>query len=123
MLAQWFNACLGLWLMGAPSALGFGGLSVANDHVIGPLAAGCALIAAHEVMRPLRWINVPLGAWMILSPACFHDGAASALNSVLVGLMLCLLAPHGASLYRATAGGWPSLWRWWKQHRPRTAAT
>jgi hypothetical protein len=48
MWAQLINALLGMWLMAAPAVLGYIGPARTNDRIIGPLAAGAALIAIWE---------------------------------------------------------------------------
>jgi hypothetical protein len=52
MWAQCLNAMLGIWLMAAPTILGYGGPARTNHQIVGPLAVSCAVIALWEVTRP-----------------------------------------------------------------------
>ena len=106
---QVLNTVLGIWLMVAPAVLGYGGPGAMNDRVCGPLAAGFALIAMHEVTRPLRWIILPVGVWLLVAPWVLGYGTAAAVNSVVVGLLLTLLAPWGGRVRHGFGGGWSSL--------------
>src|SRR5689334_5140639 len=106
---QALNAVLGIWLMAAPAVLGYGGSAALNDRVCGPLAAGFALIAVHEVTRPLRWLILPVGIWLLAAPWVLGYETAAAANSVVVGLLLCLLAPRGGLVRYDFGGGWTSL--------------
>ena len=111
MWARVATAALGVWLMVAPAVLDYAGAARTNDRVVGPIAAGLAVVAAWEVARGLRWTAVPLGGWLLIAPwALGHAGTAATLNSVLVGLCLIALAPAGGATRQRFGGGWSALW-------------
>jgi hypothetical protein len=110
MWAQLINAALGVWLMAAPSILGYDDPARTNDQIVGPLAATVAVIAWWEVTRSVRWINVLLGLWLLVSPWVLGYGDAGVtLHSFAIGTPLALLAVvQGKSKHRF-GGGWSAL--------------
>ena len=111
MWAQLINAMLGIWLMAAPTILGYGGPARTNAHIVGPLAVSCAVIALWEVTRPLRWGNFALGLWLLLASWMFTDTWAVFLNSSLVGILLLSFAlVRGTVEPQRFGGGWSALW-------------
>jgi hypothetical protein len=111
MTAQIVNAALGIWLMAAPAVLGYEGAACAVDRVVGPVAAACAIIAAHSATRPLRWGNAVLGLGLLLAPWVLRYGWAAAVDSTVVGLLLVTFAALGGRPRQRVGGGWSSLWR------------
>lgn len=111
MAVRGVNVALGIWLMAAPTVLGFSGVARTNDRIVGPVVAACAIIALHEVGRPLRRVNQLLGLWLLLAPWVLGYGFVPLLNSTVVGLLLmsCSLV-RGASRQQL-GGGWSSLWK------------
>jgi hypothetical protein len=112
MWAQLINAMLGIWLMAAPTILGYGGPARTNSHIVGPLAVSCAVIALWEVTRPVRWGNLALGLWLLVAPWVFTDTWGALFNSSLVGLLLMAFAlVRGTVEPQRFGGGWSALWR------------
>lgn len=111
MGARLLAAALGIWLMAAPSVLGYAGAAMRNDRIIGPLAASFALIAIWEVVRPLRHLNTLLGTWLLVAPWLLGFPPPATINSLLVGAALILLSRVRGPLKQRFAGGWSSLWR------------
>ena len=112
MWAQLINTILGIWLMAAPSILEYGDPARTNHHIVGPLAASCAVIALWEVTRPLRWGNLGLGLWLLVSAWVFAAPWAIALSSSFVGILLSAFSfVSGGVDWRRYGGGWSTLWR------------
>ncbi len=103
------NAALGLWLMAAPAALGYGGAARANDRIVGPVAASLAVIAISQVTRPLRWGNVALGVWLLLAPWLLPYDAVSRVNSLAVGVGLIGFGLIRGPTPQRLGGGWSAL--------------
>lgn len=102
-------AGLGIWLMAASSVLGYTGTTRNADVIAGALIASTAIMAATEVLRPLRWGNTAIGAWLVVAPWLLGYGSAALVNSTVVGLLVI-----GASLVRGPiesrfGGGWSAL--------------
>jgi hypothetical protein len=109
----WFQLAafaVGAWLTASPGVLGFGGPTAANAHVVGPLAALFAVIAASEVTRPVRWLNLPLGGWLVVAPWVLGSGWVECANSTAVGLALAGLAGVRERIDESFGGGWRVLW-------------
>jgi hypothetical protein len=112
-------ASIGLWLMFAPSALGFGRPAAASAWIVGPVVASLATIAMWGATRGTRWANVPLGAWLVLAPLVLAHPPQAAANSVACGLLILVLAPRAGAQTHQFGGGWASLWRGATQAQPR----
>jgi hypothetical protein len=108
--AQLAAFVVGVWLTAAPGVLEFGGPAAANAHVVGPLAAMFALIAAFEVTRPVRWLNLPLGGWLVIAPWVLGYGWAELANGTAAGLALAGLACLRGKVEESFGGGWRVLW-------------
>ena len=111
MWAQLASTALGVWLMAAPSVMGYHGPARTNDHVVGPVVATFACVAIWEVTRPVRWGNVVLGLWLVLAPWVLAAGWAATANETFTGVVLCCLALVRGRLTIAAGGGWSALWR------------
>ena len=111
MWVQLANAAVGIWLMAAPDVLGYGGPARAVDRTAGPLAAGVALVAAHQAARPLRWGNLPLGLWLLVAPWALAYGTVATANSTVAGLLLAGLASVRGAVTHRFGGGWVAVWR------------
>jgi len=110
MWAQVINTMLGLWLMAAPAALGYGRPAATNDWIVGPLVATFACIAIWECTRSLRWLNAPLGVWLLIAPWLLDYSWEARANSVAVGLAITALAFVGGQITEQFGGGWSVLW-------------
>lgn len=111
MWAQAINVLLGIWLMAAPTTLGYSGLAANSDHIVGPLVATFACIALWEVTRALRWLNLPLGLWQVVAPWLFDYPTAAAINGTIVGIAVAALTCIRGRLHHRFGGGWSALWK------------
>jgi hypothetical protein len=103
---------LGIWLMIAPSALGYEKNIADNAHIVGPLIATFSMIAIWECTRNVRLFNFPVAVWMLAAPLFITYGNDTALlhdYAVAISIMLLLLVKP-VRKYRF-GGGWPSIWR------------
>ena len=110
MWARVAGALAGIWLMAAPSVLGYAGAARISDLIVGPIAASLSIVAMSQVTRSVRWATVPLGFWAIVSPWVLGAPAAARVSGLVAGVVL-LATPWVAG--RRTArfgGGWRSLW-------------
>jgi len=101
-LASGANLLLGLWLIGAPFALGYATDAVPKWNAIG---AGLLIttFAAVRLGVPSRsawmsWVNAALGAWLVAAPILlnYRPGAAF-LNDVVTGLAIALFGLRSAA--------------------------
>ena len=111
MRAQLLSVVIGVWLMIAPAAIGYGGMAAQNDRIIGPIAATFATIAASEATRPVRWANVVLGAWMVLASPWLGGPIAAIANEMLAGVALIGLSLVRGRISSRFGGGWSVLFR------------
>ena len=110
MWARLLSAALGAWLMASPDVLSYGGTAAFNDHVVGPIVVGSAVVAAWPVMRPMRWVGLVAGAWLLVTPWIFGYYETAALeNSSVVGFLLAALALLDGEEGSRFGGGWRSL--------------
>jgi len=110
MWARVMGALAGIWLMAAPSVLGYAGAARISDLVVGPIAASLAIVAMSQVTRPVRWATVPLGLWAILSPWLLGAPAAR-VSGLAAGVLLAATAFVAGRRTARFGGGWRSLWR------------
>jgi hypothetical protein len=102
------SAAVGIWLMAAPSVLGYDPPAATSDRIVGPLVASFALIAAWEATRALRWVNVALAAWLLLSPFLLRQTEVAP-SHILSGLVIGALSLVRERRKHSFAGGWASL--------------
>lgn len=111
MWAQVVNFILGLWLMAAPSVLGYAGTAADSNHIVGPVIATFAMIAWWECTRSVRLWNVPLGAWLIVAPwVLAYDDNQILLNDSAVGALVIFFSFFKGKVEGVYGGGWSSLW-------------
>jgi hypothetical protein len=108
--AQLACTALGVWLMAAPQVLGYHGAARTNDHVVGPLVATFACVAAWEATRSVRWVNLPLGAWLVLAPWVLGGGWFEAAHGTAAGLAVAALALARGETRQKLGGGWSAVW-------------
>ena len=111
MLPRVVNVILGIWLMAAPSLLGFEGTVAAiNGRTAGPVIAACAIVAMAEVTRGVRWANCILGQWLLLAPLVLHYASWAATTSdVLTGMFVILSSLPRGRVKEKYGGGWSRL--------------
>jgi hypothetical protein len=105
------SLALGVWLMAAPAALGYGDPARTNDRVVGPIVASIACVAVWEVVRALRWVNVVPALWLLTAPWVLGYERDAAVNSVAVGLALLALVVVRGPVRQRFGGGWRALLR------------
>jgi hypothetical protein len=112
-----FAAALGGWLVVSPAVLGYSGAAEANVRAVGPIVIGSSLVAAWQLMRPLRWVEGAAGAWLLVVPWILVKwyGTTATLNSLAVGLALVGLAFLGGKTTKNFGGGWVSVLSFLKQ--------
>jgi hypothetical protein len=111
MFPQFINMAIGLWLMAAPAALGYGRPASVSDHIIGPLVATFACIAIWEATRAVRWVNFPLGLWAIVAPWALGAPTAAVINGAACGIAIAALSCFGGRVEQPFGGGWSAVWR------------
>ncbi|HEX5476085.1 MAG TPA: SPW repeat protein [Vicinamibacterales bacterium] len=96
--ASWVNFLLGLWLIVAPFAMGFGVMRgvAANDVVFGILIAVFALWSLTSLVPPpaVSWLVAIFGLWVLISPAALAYGGISVVASrtnVVTGVIVLIL--------------------------------
>lgn len=104
------NTILGVWLMAAPDALGYGDPARTNDHIIGPLIVSFAMIATSEVTHSARWVNVLLGLWLAVAPLLGYPFRI-AMHSVVIGLVVAACSLVRGTIKDHVGGGWSVLWK------------
>ena len=111
-LPQLVVFALGVWLMAAPSVLGYTGTSAeTSDRLVGPVVAAFGFVAASAITRSVRWVNLLAAAWLLIGPWLLGFPADAAVNSVVVGLLVAVLTPFGSPDPDRFGGGWSSLWK------------
>jgi hypothetical protein len=111
VIARITGVALGIWLMAAPAVLEYGGDAATSDRIAGPIGGSLALVAASQVLRPLRWTVIPVGAWLVIAPLVLgYDIAAATVNSVVCGTIFIATAFWRGQLTETFGGGWSVLW-------------
>ena len=111
VIAQLIASVAGLVVMMTPSLAGYEGLAADIDHVIGPLAIAVGIMAASQILRPLRWLQVGLGGLLLGSMFFVMRPPAGLVAVSLATATLILTAIVRGSLDVNFGGGWSSLWR------------
>lgn len=107
------NSMLGLWLIIAPTLLGYHGVlpSMRNSVFIGIVIL---IVSVEAIELPEAWeelICVLGGLWLISSPwiLSFHGPTASTANTIIVGSLVVVFAM--LALFRCR-----DFQRWWNTH-------
>ena len=109
MWARVAGTLAGIWLMAAPSVLGYAGAARISDLIVGPIAASLSIVAMSEVTRAVRWATVPLGLWAIVSPWLLGAPAAARVSGLAAGVVLAATALVAARRTARFGGGWRAL--------------
>ena len=107
---RFLGVVAGIWLMAAPSMLGYTGVWRTNDSIAGAVAVSAAIIAMSEATRAVRWVNVAVGAWLLVSPIVLPLGQAPLWHRMLAGLLLLSTASVRGRMRSRVGGGWPAVW-------------
>jgi hypothetical protein len=116
VIARFVAVAAGIWLMFAPTVLGYGGVAEVNDRIFGPIGGSLAFVAIWEVVRAVRWGTLPVGIWLVAAPLVLaYDHTGAAISSIIVGVVMAVSAFLGGTVSSSFGGGWrsiaPSQWR------------
>ena len=111
MWAQILATAVGIWLMAAPSVLGYEDRARTNDLIVGPIVASFACVAIWEVTRSLRWVNVPIGIWMLIAPWLLGYKSETLIHSSIVGVVMIGLSLVRGRITHQFGGGWTAVWK------------
>jgi hypothetical protein len=102
---------IGVWLMMAPSVLGYPAPARVSDWIVGPVVAMLGFVAVAEATRPVVRAAVAPGLWLLVAPWLLGYGSTATWNGVAAGIVITTLsliaAPMDPSRY---GGGWSVLW-------------
>lgn len=106
------NILLGLWLMAAPTVLGYDPAASDNGHIVGPLIVTFATIALWEATNAVRYWILPVSLWLLLAPWVLGYSLPLAIASdMIVGVLSAICAWQKKPLKHRYGGGWRALWR------------
>lgn len=112
MWAQLINVALGIWLMLAPSVLGFDGAPETIDRLIGPLVVLGGLLAIRDVTRSARYLLFLPALFLVLAPWFLHYQPGVALTTgSLTGIAISICAAIPGRRHERIGGGWLALLR------------
>jgi hypothetical protein len=116
LIARILVVAVAVWLMAAPSVLGYGDPARTNDRIIGPIAGAFAFVACWQILMAMRWPTLPLGLWLVVAPlALDYDSTASWVSSIASGVVIAAAAFVGRDVRDEFGGGWrsvrPKAWR------------
>jgi hypothetical protein len=110
VIPQALSAALGIWLMMAPSLLGYTGTHAARvAWIVGPLVFTFATMSLWAVLRSMRWINVALGLAVSILGLALRSSTSDLFNHVVCGILVAVLSIPRGHLRHAFGGGWRSL--------------
>ena len=107
--AQLATAAAGLWLMAAPTVLGYGGFAQSVDRMVGPIAVSVGVVAASGVVRGVRWLGLALGLALLIIPWPAGYGTIPLVNSLITGGVVVVLAFVRGAVKDRYGGGWSAL--------------
>jgi hypothetical protein len=111
MLTHLLASLVGIWLMAAPSALGYPRPAATNDWIVGPLIATFGIVACWGATRSLRWANVVLAGWLLVAPLPLKHPIHASLNSIACGVAVIGLSLVRGKLKHQFGAGWAGAWR------------
>ncbi len=109
MWPRFVNVAIGIWLLGAPAVLGYGGIAADVDRTAGPAVAAVAAVAVTQATRSIRWLNLPIGLWLLAAPLILDYPSVAAINSAVSGLLIAGLSLVPGKISLRTGGGWAAL--------------
>jgi hypothetical protein len=111
MLVKFISALAGIWLMAAPSVLGFDKTIANNDHIIGPVIASFAIISLSPCTSMVRKFNLPLGVWLLLAPWILsYENSYAIVNDSFTGILVILFSLAKIKIKKRFGGGWKAIW-------------
>lgn len=106
MIWQWIAFVVAVGVMAAPDTLGLSESVADAFHVLGPIAASIAGMAAYDVLRSLRRAHLLVGPAIALAPILLGAEGAAIAVGVIAGLALALLGLPGPPPRAKFGGGW-----------------
>jgi hypothetical protein len=110
MWARILTIGAGLWLMIAPSVLGYSGAAAHINRITGPLASTFALIAMWEATRAMRWAVLPITLGTLLAPLLFEHSSVATVSNVLTAMIMAVCSFVKGKRQHQFGGGWRALW-------------
>ena len=110
MIWQLVALALAIALMVAPEVLPLSDASANAIHVLAPIDAAVAAMAASSVLRDLRRLHLLLGPGIAAVPLLLGGDPVGRAVVALGGLILAALAFPGASDTGRMGGGWRAVW-------------
>ncbi len=112
MWAKIINIILGIWLIVAPSILGYGSAPSDNGHIVGPIIVTFSVIALWEASHGVRKWNYPFALWLLLAPWILeYDYALAAGSDMVTGILVIIFSSFKQKIENRYGGGWVSLWK------------
>ena len=109
MIWQAIAFLIAIGLMATPGVLGLSEPVADAYHILGPVAASIAGIAASDVLRGLRRAHLLVGPAIALAPILLGGEPVAIAVGVVAGGSLTLLAFPGRSEPGKFGPGWPML--------------
>ena len=109
MIWQFVAVAVAVAVMAAPDLLGLEGAVADAFHILGPIAAAVAAMAASSVLRGLRRLHLLLGPAIALAPFLLGAEPAAMAVGVVAGGILAALAFPGGARPGQYGGGWPAV--------------
>ncbi|HET6381558.1 MAG TPA: hypothetical protein VFH63_11090 [candidate division Zixibacteria bacterium] len=109
MIWQLLAFAIAVAVMASPDVLDLGDPVADAFHVLAPIDAAVAAMAASPVLRNLRRVHLVLGPMIALAGLLLGGGPPAAAVGLLGGTPLALLALPGAPRPGRYGGGWKAL--------------
>ena len=109
MIWQLLAFTVAVAVMAAPDLLGLEGAVADAFHILGPLAAAVAAIAASSVLRGLRRLHLLFGPAIAVTPFLLGAEPTAMVVGVVAGAVLAALAFPGGARPGRYGGGWPAV--------------
>ena len=109
MIWQIVAFLLGIGVMASPDLLGLTDTVADAFHILGPIAASIAGMAAFDVLRPVRRAHLLVGPLIALAPIVFGGTAAALAVGLAAGAVLVAVAFPGDAPAGQYGGGWRAV--------------
>jgi hypothetical protein len=110
MIWQGIAFLVAIGVMAAPDVLGLSESVADAFHILGPVAASIAGMAAADVLRGVRRAHLLVGPAIALAPIVLGGGVTAIAVGVVAGGMLALLAFPGPARPGKYGEGWRAVW-------------
>ncbi len=98
----------GVWLLAAPSVLGYGGTASDAHRVVGSVGAAAATISLSEVTRSIRWIAVVAGI-LAIATAWVGTESQALVSAAIAGGLMVVGDLIGSEPRERLGGGWRAV--------------